>query len=64
MGAKRNEHDEIVYRHLDERINRVAVGEITPNEDHCGAGRGGEDDETGGVILAVSAQSTRRKRAA
>jgi len=50
-GREGDKHDEIVHRHLHERIDRVAIGQIRPHKDHRGAGRGGEDDEPGGVIF-------------
>jgi len=46
-----DQHDEVIHRHLHERVNRVAVGEIAPDEDHRRAGCGGEDDKAGGVCF-------------
>ena len=50
-GCEGDEHDEVIHRHLYERINRITIGEVAPHENHCRAGRGGEDDEPGGIIL-------------
>jgi len=34
IGAKGDEHDEVVHGDLDEGVGRVAVGQVRPDEDH------------------------------
>src|ERR1035441_9402969 len=55
QGHEGDEHDEIVDRDLDERVGGVAVGEMAPDEDHGGAGRGGQDDAAGDVLIGFGA---------
>ena len=49
-GREGEEDDQVVDRHLDHRITRVAVGQVGPDKDHRGAGSGSEEDSSGEVF--------------
>jgi hypothetical protein len=53
MGAKAKTMISVVHRHLRHREQRVAVGQPAPDEDHRGAGRGGQQDQAGDVAVEL-----------
>ncbi len=48
---EQHEHDQVVQRNLHERVGRIAVRQVRPDEDHRGAGGGGEDDRPRDVLV-------------
>jgi hypothetical protein len=45
-----DDHDQVVDRDLDERVVRVAAGQLAPHEDHRGARGDAEEDRAGDVL--------------
>src|ERR1700730_12844156 len=41
---KSEDHNEIIHRHLSQRVRSITVGEIAPDEDHRRAWSGCEND--------------------
>ncbi len=56
-----HEHDEVVDRDLHEGISRVSAGEMTPDEYHGRAGRCGQDDTAGNVLIRFGRRDKRCK---
>ena len=54
LRRKQHQHDEIVDGYLDERIGRIAVGQVAPDKNHRGAGRGRQYDDAGNVLVSLS----------
>jgi hypothetical protein len=46
-----DDHDGVVERDLRQREVRFAIRQVAPDEDHRGAGRGGEQDQPGDVAV-------------
>ena len=62
---EQHQHDEVVHGDLHERIGRVAVGQVAPDKHHRRAGRGGQNDAAGDVLIGfgglMKAAKTKRK---
>ena len=53
---EQDQHDQVIDRDLHQRVGRVAVGQVTPDEDHRRAGSGGQDDAAGDVLIGVAGE--------
>jgi hypothetical protein len=52
-GRKGEDHDHVVQRHLHQRVVRVALGQLRPDEHHRRAGRGPQKDQTGDILPCI-----------
>ena len=58
---EQHQHDEIVHRHLHQRIGRVAFGQMAPHEDHRGTGCSGQNDAAGDVLVGFGGRDEAAK---
>ncbi len=56
---EQHQHQQVVDRDLHQRVGRVAVGQVAPDEHHRRARRGGEDDAAGDVLVGVGRRDPR-----
>ena len=48
---EQHQHDEVIHRHLHQRIGGVPISEMAPDEHHRRTGRGGQNDAACDVLV-------------
>ena len=46
-------HDDVVYGYLDQRVGRIAPRHLRPDKHHCGTGSGAQQDEPADIFLSI-----------